>query len=143
MDDQPNLPVLMFIAHRHVEQRVLEHLNARGHAITPSQARLLERVAPEGSRATELAEQAQVTKQTAGFLLDQLERQGYVRRVPDPRDGRARLVRLSPRGRRLAAEAATVVEEVEREWAEHLGEPAVRALRESLLALRPLTDPYA
>lgn len=143
MDDQPNLPVLMFIAHRHVEQRVLEHLNSRGHAITPSQARLLERVSAEGSRATELAEQAQVTKQTAGFLLEQLERQGYVRRVPDPRDGRARLVRLSARGRRLAAEAATVVEAVEREWTEHLGEPAMRALRESLLALRPLTDPYA
>ena len=38
----------------------------------------------EGSRLTDLAAQAQVTKQTAGELVDQLERRGYVERVPDP-----------------------------------------------------------
>jgi hypothetical protein len=47
-----------------------------------------------GARITDLAERAQVTKQTAGFLVDQLERAGYVRRVPDPRDARASATQL-------------------------------------------------
>jgi len=143
MAEQPNLPVLMFVAHRHVEQRVLEHLAGKGYQISVAQARLFQRVAPDGSRLTDLAEQAQVTKQTAGFLVDQLERQGYVERVPDPLDGRARLVRMSRRGRRAAAEAATVVAGVEREWTRHLGAAEMRRLRAAMGSLRELTDPYA
>ena len=45
------------------------------------------------------AEQAQVTKQTAGFLVDQLEKAGYLERVPDPTDGRARLVRVTEKAK--------------------------------------------
>lgn len=63
------------------------------------------RIGPDGSRVTQLAEQAQITKQTAGFLVDQLERGGYVCRVPDPADARARLVRLAPRGQAAVAVA--------------------------------------
>jgi DNA-binding MarR family transcriptional regulator len=96
-----------------------------------------------GSRLTDLAEQAQVTKQTAGFLVDQLVRQGYVDRVPDPQDGRARLVRISRRGQRAARLAATVVAEVEREWTARLGASGMRRLRAAMLSLRELTDPYA
>jgi hypothetical protein len=44
--------------------------------------------------------QAEITKQSAGFLVDQLESGGYVDRVPDPADGRARLVRVAERGAR-------------------------------------------
>ena len=40
---------------------------------------------------------AQIAKQTATALVDKLERAGYVERVPDPSDGRARLVRMTPR----------------------------------------------
>lgn len=42
-----------------------------------------------------ITERAGVTKQTAGFLVDQLEHAGYVERVADPTDGRARLVRIT------------------------------------------------
>jgi DNA-binding MarR family transcriptional regulator len=56
-----------------------------------------QRIGPDGTRLTELAEAAQVTKQTAGFLVDQLERAGYVERVPDPRDAGAKLIRLATR----------------------------------------------
>ncbi|WP_280499269.1 MarR family transcriptional regulator, partial [Nocardia cyriacigeorgica] len=83
-----------------MENRVFAALAEAGYAdITLAQARIVQRIGPDGTRLTELAEQAQVTKQTAGFLVDQLERAGYVERVPDPTDGRARLVRLSARGR--------------------------------------------
>ncbi|MFF4545156.1 MarR family winged helix-turn-helix transcriptional regulator [Streptomyces sp. NPDC001435] len=76
---------------------------------TPAQARVLQRVGPDGTRLTELAEQAQITKQTAGFLVDQLEKAGYVRRAPDPTDKRARLVCL--------AERAWAAKEITDPWA--------------------------
>lgn len=138
-----NAAVLMFIAHRHVEQRVLEHLHAGGFAdLTAAQARLAARIDEGGSRLTQLAESAQVTKQTAGFLVDQLERAGYVVRLPDPSDARARLVTLAARGEAARRRAREVEVQLEAEWRGRLGERRWAELERSLEDLRELTDPY-
>ncbi|MBF6135045.1 MarR family transcriptional regulator [Nocardia otitidiscaviarum] len=143
-DDQMNVGLLMAIAHRSMETRVYTELAAAGHAdITVAQGKLAAQIAADGSRLTELAERAQVTKQTASFLVDQLEKAGYVERIPDPSDGRARLVRLSARGREMADVANGVAARVESEWAAHLGVRRMRQLRDSLERLREITDPYA
>ncbi|HEY3504515.1 MAG TPA: MarR family transcriptional regulator [Actinocatenispora sp.] len=144
MADRPmSVGVLMFVAHREMERRVMAALAAAGYDdITLAQARVAERIAPGGSRLTELAEAAQVSKQTAGYLVDQLARAGYVERVPDPTDGRARLVRLAARGRELLPIADATTAAVEREWARHLGAPAMAQLRRHLTRLREITDPY-
>jgi len=84
-----------------------------------------------------------ITKQSAGFVVDQLERAGYVERVPDPSDARARLVRIAERGHQMLPLAASVVSEVEAEWTEHLGKRRMGQLREVLAKLREITDPYA
>jgi DNA-binding MarR family transcriptional regulator len=134
----------MFIPYRAMETRVLEALTAAGFTgVTLAQARVFQRIGPSGTRLTELAEAAQVTKQTAGFLVDQLAAAGYVRRVADPDDGRARLVTFAARGRRACAVAARTVAEVEREWAAYLGARRTEQLREALVALREITDPFA
>ena len=91
---------------------------------------------------TDLAERALITKQTAGFLVDQLERAGYVRRVPDPRDARARLVQIAKRGRAAVEVARQTEAKVEAEWTAHLGEEATTQLRHALVRLRDITDPY-
>lgn len=142
--DEPNLGVLMFIPYRAMETRVLDALVAAGFTnITLAQARVFQRIGPNGTRLTDLAEAAQVTKQTAGSLVDQLAASGYVRRVADPADRRARLVTIAARGRRAGEVAARTVAEVEREWADHLGVRRTRELRAALLALREITDPFA
>jgi len=142
--DDMNVGLLMFIAHRSMEDRIFAHLAESGYDdITVAQGRLAARIGPDGSRVTELAEQAQVTKQTAGFLVDQLERAGYVQRVPDPSDGRARLIVLSERGAKMAAYANSVADRIEAEWATHLGVQRMRQLRETMARLREITDPYA
>jgi DNA-binding MarR family transcriptional regulator len=138
-----NTGLLLFLPYRAFETRVLTALAAAGFGITLAQARVLQRVARDGSRLTDLAAQAQVTKQTAGFLVDQLERAGYVERVPDPRDGRARLIRLARRGHEAAAVAAPVEAAVEAEWTAHLGAESMAALRAALVRLREITDPWA
>jgi DNA-binding MarR family transcriptional regulator len=144
MAEDLNVGLLMQIAFRAMEQRVLTALAESGFGdITVAQARIVAQIDAEGTRLTELAARAQVTKQTASFLVDQVERAGYVERVPDPSDRRARLVRLTDHGRRAAEFANSVADRVQREWSAHLGVEAMRSLRQALTRLREVTDPYA
>lgn len=140
--EEPNVGVLLFVAYRHLEQRVVSTVVEHGYPITLAQARLLARVDSKGTRTTRLAESAQVTKQTAGYLVDQLEDAGYVVRVPDPRDARAKLVRLTDLAQQLAAVAGTEEARVEGEWRRHLGAERWEQLRDILGDLRTVTDPY-
>jgi len=79
-----------------------------------------------------LAERAQITKQSMAELVAHLERLGYVERVPDPSDKRAKLVRATRRGRQLYAIARDVVAEIEADWTKRLGKAKMRQLRELL-----------
>jgi len=144
MTDQPHPGVLMFVAVRHLETRVIDAVRAAGYDdITLAQARVAARIADEGSRLTDLAAAAQVTKQTAGALVDQLERGRYVERVVDPTDARAKLVRFARRGRAVLEVAREVEQEVLAEWTAHLGASRMKELRASLAKLREITDPWA
>ncbi len=143
-DNGLNLGLLLFIPYRAMETRVFAALAAAGFDdFTPAQARVFQRIGPGGNRLTELAEQAQITKQSAGFLVDQLERAGYVERVPDPTDARARLIRIAERGARAVPLAAAAVAEVEAEWTALLGDDRTDTLRDILTELRAHTDPWA
>ena len=63
-----------------------------------------------GTRLTELARRARMTKQGMMLVVDDLESRGYVRRVPDPDDARAKVVKLTARGRQCAAECRRAVQ---------------------------------
>lgn len=143
MTEGLNTGLLLFLPYRAMEARVFEVLAEQGFDdLTPAQARVFQRIAASGSRLTDLAAQAGITKQSAGFLVDQLERAGYVDRVPDPDDGRARLVRIAERGARSVEASRRIVAEVEAEWTAHLGERRMKQLREILTDLREITDPW-
>lgn len=143
MAEELNTGLLLFIPYRAMENRVIDALRDAGFDITTAQMKIAQRIGPGGTRLTELAEQAQVTKQTAGFLVDQLEQAGWVERVPDPSDKRARLVRMADRGKQAIPIASAVVAEVEAEWTEHLGKQRMQQLRRTLTQLREITDPWA
>lgn len=93
---------------RAAEDRIVEALDAAGFgAITRAQVRLLAGIDDdEGTRLVVLAERARIATRTATALVDRFAAAGYVRRAPDPDDGRARLLRLSPatRSRRAACQ---------------------------------------
>ena len=141
--DEINVPTLMFVAYRSIENRVLAAVLGAGYQVTLAQARIVQRIGPHGNRLTALAEQAQVTKQTAGALVDQLVAAGYVERRPDPTDARARLVCMSDLGEKVSAVAAAELDRAQAEWADHLGAREWAALHRSLTRLREITDPYA
>lgn len=138
-----NVGVLLFLPYRAMETRVFDQLADLGFGdFTPAQGRVFQRIAREGSRVSDLAQQAGVTKQTAAFLVGQLERAGYVERAPDTTDGRASLVRITPRGQRCVELSAKIVAAVEAEWTAHVGEPRMELLRGILTDLREITDPW-
>lgn len=137
------LGILLFVANRALEQRAFDAVVAAGITdISLAQTRVAARIGPDGTRVSELAAQARVTKQSAGFLVEQLEATGYVERVPDPTDGRARLVRLTARALPLIQVADAEVERVLAEWADHVGQDRLDQMHQTLRDLRGLTDPW-
>ena len=89
----------------------------------------------DGSRLTDLAARARMTKQSVGEVTSDLEQRGYVERVPDPSDGRAKIIRLTERGHAAQALGVDLIDEIEQEWAERFGEERVAALRDALEAI--------
>lgn len=143
MSAELHIAVLMFIACRSAENRIIAAARRAGYAdFTLAQARISARIGPDGTRLGDLAEQAQVSKQTATALVDRLEAAGYVERVVDPSDARARLVRIAARGRGLIPIAREEEAKINAEWTAHLGVRRMRQLRAALELLREITDPY-
>ena len=88
-----------------------------------------------GTRVSVLAERAQMTKQSMAELVAHLERHGYVERIPDTEDRRAKLVRATARGQEVYAIAREFVIETEAEWTAKLGERKIATLRRLLKEL--------
>lgn len=87
---------------------------------------------PDGTRLTDLAERAHMTKQSVGEVTTDLEQRGYLERVPDPSDGRAKIIRLTERGRAAQTLGRELIDDIERDWAGRFGAERMAALREAL-----------
>jgi DNA-binding MarR family transcriptional regulator len=96
-----------------------------------------------GSRLTDIATRAGLTKQAVGEAVSDLERIGYVERVPDPDDRRAKIIRLTERGMAAQATGRQLLEEMEARWARRYGKARVaelRALLEEIIGQTEATD---
>jgi DNA-binding MarR family transcriptional regulator len=130
MSNGPNLGRLL----REPFQEMTEHIHARlaeqGHPqIRVAHGNVFQFLDDEGTRVSDLAARAQMTKQSMGELVAHLEAHGYVERVPDPGDGRAKLVRPTASGQVVYPLAVAAIAEVEARWAERIGDPKLRRLR--------------
>lgn len=88
-----------------------------------------------GTRLTQLARRARMTKQGMMLVVDDLESRGYVRRAPDPDDARAKVVKLTAHGRRAATECRKAVQALEARTRRLVGERRFEALQEALDAI--------
>lgn len=135
LSDYP-LPLLVDIANRALADRIDDALGGAGYAdVTRAYGPVFDALDPAGSRITEMAARARVTKQAMGELCASLERRGYVQRRPDPSDGRAKLVTLTARGEAMVAVARGAVETLHGQWTRHLGSADADALRRALTSL--------
>ena len=137
-----NLAVLLREPYRVGSERLARRFAERGHPeVRTPHGNVFPYLDSDGTRVSDLAERAQVTKQSMAELVIHLEQHGYVERVPDPADRRAKLVRSTPRGDELYAIAREVVAEIEAEWTERLGRERMRQLRELLEELNEGLEP--
>jgi DNA-binding MarR family transcriptional regulator len=138
-DDRIPLPPLLENAREAGFEELHRRLAERGFAdIRHAHGCVFRWVEPEGTRLTELAELAGHSKQAVGEFVCDLEARGYVERVPDPADGRAKIIRLTERGAEAKATALEIFAEIESEWAERIGPERVEALRDALEVLNEL-----
>jgi MarR family transcriptional regulator, temperature-dependent positive regulator of motility len=101
---------------------LVEAVAARlGSGLRAVHTQVFDHLDPEGTRLTVLAERAGMTHQAMGELVTDLAGRGYLERVPDPADGRARLIRPTPAGKDELRRAATVLDAIHSEWLRELG----------------------
>ena len=131
---EPDLTRLLLEAHRGLAEELVANMAERGYpearAGHAAVALSIDRRA--GTRLTELAQRARMTKQGMMLLVDDMEGRGYVRRVPDPEDARAKIVRLTARGRTYVAETRRALQAVEGRIRRGLGDRRYRQLRDTL-----------
>lgn len=122
---------------------VRDEVLARHRDLRPAHVQVLSGGPIDGLRVTELADRASMTKQSMHELVVHLERCGYVRREPDPADSRARLVRLTERGRELEETAHAASARLHLAWRARVGADRFDALWATLqeLAALPAAPP--
>lgn len=128
-----NIGRLLNNAVRRFEGRVLELMNAKGHAETRiAHVSLTRNLDVEGTRLTELARRASMSKQAMGELVDQCVELGLVDRIADPSDGRARIVKFTRAGLAWLNAFRVAVDVAEAEMRAELGKAAMDTILKGL-----------
>jgi DNA-binding MarR family transcriptional regulator len=125
-----------------IHRRIIHELNAGGfEELRVPHMAVLQFPGPDGVRPGTLAERAGMSKQAMNQLLRSLEGLGYIVRTDAPDEGRARIIRLTKRGRAAYSKIHEILGEVEREWSAELGPNRFDQLKELLLRVweSPLT----
>src|SRR5579859_3299782 len=116
-DERPNIGILLRVLFQEVNARVSEGLAEAGFDdVRPAHTAVFQHIKAEGSRLSELAERAQLTKQSMGYLVDYLEGRGYLERRPDPTDRRATIICLTERGWDEVRAALRIIAGIEKDW---------------------------
>jgi len=112
--------------------RMRAGLVERGHELRPSTAQVIPNLPADGLRMTELASRLRLTLQRAGQLVAELEEVGYLERVADPSDGRAKRVVFTRRGRKLIRDIDEITRATTEQFASQIGEDRFQRLCELL-----------
>jgi DNA-binding MarR family transcriptional regulator len=108
--------------------------------VRPTHVTLFRWPGPDGRRPSEVAADVQISKQRVNDLLRDLERLGYLSLEIDSNDSRARIIRLSQRGRRLHKTAVGIHARIEAEWSQAIGQQRYQQVRRALNELIRLPD---
>ncbi len=116
--------------------KVYAGLAARGFGdIRPAHSSVFRYIKPYGSRVSDLAELAEMTKQSMAYLAGNLADLGYVTIAPDPSDARAKLVTLTARGQQVWEALVDLSFDMEAQYAACIGPEKMAQLRVILTEL--------
>jgi len=135
-EDRRMIGALLRIPREEAIRQVMAGLAVAGFDnVRPAHFTVFQHMPLEGIRLTALADAALMTKQSMGYLVDDLEAHGYLERAPDPADRRAKVVRLTARGRQLDDTVRAVIRKIEADWSRRLGPENYQQLAQLLRAL--------
>ena len=140
--NQMLIGALLRVPAQAIHRRIIHELNAAGfEELRVPHMAVLQFPGPDGVRPGVLAERAGVSKQAMNQLLRSLESLGYITRSDSLDEGRARIVRLTKRGRAAYARIHGILKDIEREWSIELGPKQFGQLKELLIRVweSPLT----
>src|SRR6476661_729093 len=138
------LPGLMEVVQEALFAEFRQELEETGYGdIRPTHGCVFRFIREEPLRLTELASLAGMTKQSIGEVIDNLVQLGYVKRVPDPQDRRAKLLCLTERGEEAQKVGFGLFKKVERRWAKRYGPERIAQLRELLEEIAIAESPSA
>ncbi len=132
-----NTTYLLGRAHKVLNERIRGGVVAAGHPIRAAHSAVFVSIDRAGSRLTHLAERAAMTPQAMGELVDDLAGLGYVERVPDPADRRAKLIMLTDLGYDALQAAFDTILDIEAELLSELGAGGLAKLQRVLRRLAP------
>jgi DNA-binding MarR family transcriptional regulator len=119
-----------------IHRRIISELNAAGFEdLSVPHVAVLQFPGPDGVRPGTLAERAGMSKQAMNQLLRSLEGLGYITRSDAADEGRARIIRLTKRGRAAYSKIHDILRHIEREWSAELGPKDFAQLKELLLRI--------
>jgi DNA-binding MarR family transcriptional regulator len=135
-EEAGTLGALLRSPYRKLARRLYAEMAANGFPeIRQSHSVVFRHIAPGGSRLTDLAEIAGLTKQSMAYLLGHLAEHGYVKIGTDPDDGRAKQVQLTKRGQSFIKALLAASSRLENEMREQMGADELQNLRAGLKAL--------
>lgn len=133
-----DLATLAWLAGSSANRALLAELHETGHpGVRNSHGYVVQHLVDRAPAVSELAGLLGVTQQAASKHLLELERLGYVERVPDPADSRVRRAQLTDRGRQLIDDSRRIRKRLDERLARSAGKDAAEAAR---LALARLLD---
>jgi DNA-binding MarR family transcriptional regulator len=127
-----NTVALLGRAYSRLGFQIVDGVVGAGFPQKPRHSAVFAQIHPEGSRLSDLARAANMTPQSMGEIVDELEELGYVERRPDPTDRRAKLVTLTARGFECLAAGEQTIRGLESEIDDLLGAEGHAELRRML-----------
>jgi DNA-binding MarR family transcriptional regulator len=143
MDTQRDLPLIAVLSQLGdaIGAELFARLTTLGFAeLRPAHGCVFGNIDDEGSRLTDLAARSGLTKQSVGEAVADLQKLGFVERVSDPADGRAKIIQLTPHGREALTASEEIFADIEGRFAEDVGEERYAQFRETLLELQGVTQ---
>src|SRR5262245_47450924 len=112
-----------------IQRELMEATRARGHAdLKMSYGQVLPLIGPDGGRIHEIARLQRVSRQAISATTLEIEALGYLRRQPDPRDGRGVVLVLTSRGAGLIRDSVAALDELQRRFRGLIGAKRLASL---------------
>jgi len=131
-----NIGILLRTPFQKLVEELHKGLASEGYGdIRPAHGNVFQFIGKNGARVTQMADKAQMTKQSMSYLVEDMERMGYVLRMADETDKRAVIFKLTKKGWAASSVAEKIIAQIEKDWTKRIGKKEMAILGKGLKQL--------